>query len=224
MRPRVLECDHCGGPVGFRAPFCPYCRRELAWDAPPRLEVGPLVFSRDYRRDEIEGTVVTTKIERGLEGAIVSVTGPFRILESDLPARDTVTSVEGVALDRGGAFGVVVRAFADGALFSGYVASVIPAFRTFRLSRNVEGGDVSTLRALSDWEPCEAVRPIGEPNKVEIRAADSILEVHVNGQRVLSLVDSGLAFGASGFRVFSLEQRARVLIRRLDVHEAITGR
>ena len=224
MIPRVLECSHCGGPVGYRAPFCPYCRSALTWTGPPSVERGGPILSRDYRHHEITGALVTTTIDHGADGALVSVTGPFRVIELDHPARDTVTSVEGVVLDRGGALGVVVRAFADGALFTGYVASVIPAFRAFRLSRNVEGAEVSTMRALSDWEACEAVRPLGEVNVIELRAADSLLEVHVNGQRMLSLVDSGLAFGASGFRVFSLEQRARVLVRRLDVHEAVAGK
>lgn len=225
MTATVFECDRCGAPTGFRAPFCAYCHAPLAWNAPPNIERGPRIVSRDYRTHVIDARSLTrTTLETTRDGVMVTTAVPFRVLELEHPARDTVTAVEGVVFDRGGALGVIVRAFSDAPLFTCYVASIVPSFRTFRLSRNVEGADVSTLRAITEWEATSVVRPNGEPNVIEMRTADSVLEVHVNGTRLATVVDASLAFGCSGFRIFSLEKQAHVLVRRLDVFEAITHR
>lgn len=223
MSPRVLECPHCGGPVGFRAPFCVYCRSPLTWDAAPSIERGELLFTTRYESPPGEGRLVPTA-GGGTEGGLVTVSKAFSSIDLDYQARDTATSIEGIALDRAGGLCVIVRAFADGGFFSGYVASIIPAFRCLRLARVVEGSGLSTADILAEWEPCSAVRPPGELNHLELRAADSLLEVHVNGTRVLARVDSGISFGASGFRIFPLEHHARFLVKRLDVHAAFAVR
>lgn len=220
MSPRILECARCGGPVGFRAPFCAYCRSPLAWDVAPSIERGELLYSKRYDGPRDESCLAQIG-----EGGLMAVNEQvYGRIDPDYQARDTATSIEGIALDRAGGLCVMVRAFADGDIFSGYVASIVPAFGCLRLTRIVEGLGASTADVLADWEPCSAVRPHGQPNVLELRAADSLLEVHVNGQRVLAVVHAGLSFGASGFRLFSIEKEARFVMRRLDVYAAFAAR
>lgn len=223
MSGKILECDHCGGPVPFRAPFCAYCRAPLTWEGTPRLERGAPFLSKRYPRDGAQLTFTTTRAEHVAEGTILHVQNPTRFLELDRPTRDVCAVLDAVTLDRGAAFGVVVRSFVDAELFSGYAAMICPGFRSLRLARIVEGATVSTMRVLSDWEMTEAMRPQGQPNQIEIRVADSLFEVLVNDVRVISTLESGVVFGAVGFRVFSLERVSRVLLRSLEAFDVVTA-
>jgi hypothetical protein len=223
MRPRVLECSQCGGPVRFRAAFCAYCRSPLVWDAAPLIERGGLLFSTRYESGPEEAHLVASPSARA-DGGLVTVTGLYRSIDMEVQVRDSATSVEAAALDRAGEISVVVRAFDDGPLFSCYAASIVPAFRRLHLARVIEGAGFSTSDVLAEWQICSAVRPTGELNHLELRIADSLLEVHVNGTCVLARVEEGIAFGASGFRLLTLENAARFFVKRLDVHAAFAVR
>ncbi len=224
--PHVLECPNCGGPVRYEVSFCAYCRAPLTWERPVALERGVRFHSERYPEAPFMGATLlkNTRWEKSAEGYVVSL-APKRTVwaQSKVRAADLVATVEGVALDRDAAFGVAVRAYNDGPILGGYVAMVAPGFRSVRLMRLVEGAELSTQVPLMDWVSHPSVAPVGAPNLVELRTADTILQVFVNGTRMLSTSDPGLGFGAFGWRAASMDQPARVLLRGIEAFETKSG-
>lgn len=224
--PRVLDCPNCGGPVRYEVPFCAYCRAPLTWDRPITLERGALIKAERYPQDPLLGGTLlkTTRWEPSPDGYVVHLE-PKRAswAQSKLQAADLSVCVEGVALDRDAAFGVSVRAYSDGPILGGYVAMVAPGFRSVRLMRLLEGGEVSSQSVLMDWVSHPCVAPVGQPNQVELRTADTVIQLHVNGIRMLSTSDPGLGFGRFGWRAGSMDRPATVLLRKLEVFEVKAG-
>ncbi|MBL9025672.1 MAG: hypothetical protein JNL21_25990 [Myxococcales bacterium] len=68
-----------------------------------------------------------------------------------------------------------------------------------------------------EWDCTPHVRPVGEPNTIELRCGDTLLQVFVNGARVSSIVDADLGFGAFGWRAISLGAASRVLFQSIEV-------
>jgi hypothetical protein len=224
--PRILACPSCGGPVRYEVAFCAYCRAPLTWERPIALERGAALVRRAYPSDPLLGADMLSPgtWERRPDGhAIRPRPGGFVWAQAKLQAADLAASVEGVALDRDGSFGVCVRAYHDGPFLGAYVAMVAPGFRSVRLVRLVEGGAVSEMSKLMDWTSHPCVAPVGQPNQVELRTADTLFQLFVNGTRVLSISHAGIGFGAYGWRVASLDQAATVILRRMDVFEIEAG-
>ena len=224
--PKVLECPACGGPVRYEVPFCAYCRAPLTWDRPIALERGAVIDLASYPRDRLLGATLlrTTRLETTPDGHMLHLAPAHSFwAQSKLCAADVAACVEGVALDGDAAFGVAVRAYGDGDVLGGYVAMVAPGFRSVRLMRLLEGVNISEQAVLMDWVFCPCIAPVGHPNEVELRTADTLLQVFVNGTRVLSTSDAGLGFGAYGWRAASLDHPARVLLRRLAAFESKAG-
>jgi hypothetical protein len=134
----------------------------------------------------------------------------------------------GGAFDRAGAFAAVVRARAEGKIMGAYVAVVAPGRRSVRPWRAIEGQTVSETMPPRDRAHSPHVAPPGAPDVVELRAADAILRVFVNGRRVLSAEDAGLGFGAYGWRALSLaasptEPPSAVLFAPFDAYEVFAA-
>ncbi|HEY8072820.1 MAG TPA: hypothetical protein VIF62_01890 [Labilithrix sp.] len=219
---RVLECVRCGAAVAFRAPACLYCRAAQTWsDAPPILHRTARIFGHRYPPDPPLGATVLKDVVATPEGARVSV-GSKRsklAVSTAVQRRNGCVAVTGVALDADMGFGALVRAYAEGSIFGAYSAVVVPAYRAVALSRLLEGGEVSELIELSGWESTTAVRPLGEPNTVEIRYADSVLQVLVNDVRIITFVDAGIGYGKIGWRAVSLGDPGSVLLRGIEVFD-----
>lgn len=216
---RVLACPACGAPSAFGAPFCTYCRGPLTWGAMPTLARGQLVARLDATKDEVDKRPLVAS-ERTRDGTIVTV-GPRKAGTGaiGLRRRHGCVVIEGVALDPQAAIGVAARQQEDAAS-GGYSLSVIPHFRSVGLSKVVASVKQAYFQPLHDWQFHEGVRRVGEPNEVELRAADSILQVLVNGRLVASCIDATFGFGGFGWRVQSLtDQPARVLIRAVSVYD-----
>lgn len=217
--PHVLECRLCGAPVRFQVNFCAYCRAPLSWEQPLPLERAELVFSETYPQSPLLGSTIlkATKLEKTSGGIIAHIPpAGFAWAHSTMKMQNVCACVEAIALDREASFGVLVRAHAEGKIVSGYVASVAPGFRSFRLTRNIEGSKLSTASVLEDWQSTPVVAPVGGVNHIELRCADMMLQVLVNGVRVLSVLDAGLGFGGFGWRATSLGPAARVLFRSIN--------
>jgi len=130
--------------------------------------------------------------------------------------RDVCVAVTATAIDPGAGFAAIARVHTESGIADGYQALVVPGLRTVRLARFCEGGEVSAVSAIRDWECSPHVAPAGYPNTIELRAADTMLQLFVNGERVLSAIDAGLGFGGFGFRAIALEGPARVCFRSIE--------
>ena len=226
VAPSVLDCPTCGAPTAFGAPFCPYCSAPLTWGDPPRLARGALLVDKRHPAAPLAGRAAlkNTPVVETPDGFIVTPNhlGSALAIEDRPRMHDFACVLDAVAIDRGAIISVLARGYADSGVVGGYAATVCPAFRSVRLVRILEGGMLSEIQILQNWTPCPQARGLGEPNLIELRVADAIIEVYINGERALSAVDAALGFGAVGWRVTSLEGPSRALLRGIAAYEVVT--
>jgi hypothetical protein len=217
--PRILQCSSCGAPIQFGAPFCVYCRSPLTWGAVPLLARGRLIARLDGAKDALDKREVQL-LERRTDGTVVTV-GPRRAANGavGLRRRHGCIVIEAVALDAHATIGVAARQ-QELVSSGGYSLAVIPYFRTVDLAKVLASKTHLYSHGLCEWEFHESVRRVGEVNEVELRLADSIIQVFVNGQHVSSSIDATFGFGMFGWRIQSLaDLPARALIRSVSLHE-----
>ena len=218
-QPRVLQCPACGGPTQFGAAFCAYCRGPLDWGTIPLLSRGRLIARLDGTKDDFDRRELQAA-ERTGNGTVVTV-GPRRAANGGvgLRRRHGCVVIEGATLDPHATLGVCARQQESNAS-GGYSLSLIPHFRTVNLAKVLASTVHVYYHALHDWEFYEGARRVGEPNELELRAADSILQVFVNGRHVASCIDATFGFGTFGWRIQSVtDLPGRTLIRSVAVYE-----
>jgi hypothetical protein len=128
------------------------------------------------------------------------------------PRRHGCIVVRVSALDTNAAIGVVARRqTVPGAC--GYSLIITPYYRTVHLTRYAATTKVSNTTALHEFEFHTAVAPVGQPNEIELRCADSIFQIFVNGHQIGTCLDAALGFGGFGWRVESnTKDAARAMI------------
>jgi hypothetical protein len=219
---RGVSCDHCGAPVTFQAPFCSYCRAVLTWGSSLDIEPGKVFTALDLTRDALPGTEGWTKVLSAVQdGKIITIDGegshsgtfPFVL-------RDACISASAVCLEPNVAFGVTGRLHKAGAATSTYVAQIHAAVRAYRVQRILWTMKENYIDVIRDWEFVPAIGGIGTLNHLEMRFADSVFQVLINGTNVASFVDAKFGFGHVGWRAVTfdpLPQKKRVLFRTLEV-------
>jgi hypothetical protein len=73
------------------------------------------------------------------------------------------------------------------------------------------------IDVLTEWEVSSHVAPVGSPNRVELRCADSVLDLVVNGTRVATVIDARFGFGHFGWRATSAELPTTVLLQSVEL-------
>lgn len=225
----VVRCDNCGAPLAVRAPHCAYCHAPQHWDR-RGLDIarGERVTAVDCTRDATPlrvygddgiGSERVAPTARGFERSFAPTEGCVGLLAPTL--RDAVVIVEGEALDAGGAFGVLHRAQDFGATTLAYAFSVFPARRAFSFDRRLMSVGHVHDETLAPWRVHAAVRPPGERNRVELRAADSLFVGLVNDVPVLRIECAHGTFGAPGFHASCVRAPSgRVRLWSLALHRA----
>ncbi len=225
----VVRCDNCGAPLGVRAPHCAYCHAPQHWDR-RGLDIvrGERVLAIDCTRDATplrtytHDTIETERVAPSRHG----VDRTFEVTEGCVgifgPAlRDAVAIVEGEAVDAGGAFGALHRAQDFGATTLAYAFTVFPARRAFAFHKRLMSFEHLHEEAIVAWRAHAAVRPPGERNRVELRAADSLFVGLVNDVPVLRIETAHLGFGAPGFHAACVRgSRGQVRLWSLALHRA----
>ena len=217
--PKVLACPKCGAPTSFGASFCVYCRTPLNWGAMPMLARGRLIAQMDGTRDVFSkreliglektpnGAVATVEARKAANGVV----GPRR--------RHGCVVVHAASLDAHAAVGVAGRQ-QESTASGGYSLSVAPHFRTVNLAKVAASREHVYFTQLHAWEFQPNVRRTGELNEIELRMADSIIQVFVNGHHIAACIDATYGFGAFGWRIQSLTgMPARVCIRSIALYE-----
>jgi hypothetical protein len=183
------------------------------------LARGRLIARLDATKDVVDKKELVS-VERTNDGAIATV-GARKAANGavGLRRRHGCVVIDGVALDPYATVGVAARQQESGTS-GGYSLAVLPHFRTVNLAKVLASKEHVYFTPLCEWELHDSVRRVGERNEVELRAADSILQVLVNGQLVASCIDATFGFGTFGWRIQSVTgQPARTLIRSVTVYD-----
>lgn len=215
--PRTLACTSCGAPVSFQTPFCSYCRAALTWHEVPSLHRGDAQRLLDLSRDALPGAEGITAVRRS-DGLLVDVPSNRAHMEHfGSPARDVSVSLSGVCLDASGALGVIARVNPLAGAKVGYMLQIRPGFRTYWVARFLSTQDELHVEALRNWEAVREVAGVGAVNQIELRVADSVLAVAINGVDVATIVDARFGIGCVGWRASSFDKATKVLLRTLEV-------
>lgn len=229
MTAAVVRCDVCGAPLSVRAAHCAYCHAPQHWDH-RGLDIarGERVLGLDFTRDAVplreysEGSIEGERVApaaRGFERQFATTEGCVGALTPAL--RDAVVVVEGEALDGGGAFGALHRAQDFGATTLAYALTVFPARRAFSFDKRLMSVGHVHQEPLVAWRAHAAVRPPGERNRVELRAADSLFVGLVNDVPVLRVESAHITFGATGFHAACVRgATGRVRLWSVSLHRA----
>lgn len=197
---RALQCERCGAPVTFGSPFCGYCRAPLVWEDRPLLLRGAALETAKGKDFNLKDRAM--------------VTGLFQ-----QPRRNGAVLAEGKTRGRNAGFGVMARVSTAGSYRMAYALSLRPAHRSFQLSQVIWGDGKTEQRVLYAWECHPAAKGEGESNTLELRFADSLLQVVINGTRAASLVDAAFGFGQPGWRALCYGADAcEVSLTQLTVH------
>ncbi len=217
--PKVLACPACGGPTQFGAAFCVYCRGPLTWGTVPVLARGRLVTRIDGTKDALDKRELQA-IERTNDGTVVTV-GPRLAGNGSVGPRRRhgCIVVEAAAIDSNATIGVCARQTESGAS-GGYSLAVVPHFQSVDLAKVVASKTHVYSRGLYEWEFHANVRRVGRMNEVELRLADSIIQIFVNGENIATCIDATFGFGTFGWRIQSLTGApARALVRSASVYD-----
>ena len=220
MSPQALKCAHCGAPLTFRAPFCAYCRTIINWDRDLLIARGAPFFELDFSHDKLPGW---SDAPRSSEGSKLAVDKKdWEYFGSFTPkVRDACIVVRGVALDGHGYLGVKARISGEGDAHSGYKLRVYPHLRSWKLVREVGWKTNNEIQDMVPWEYSTAVAGVNEPNEVELRLADSVLQVAINGQHITTVYDAGFLFGGLGWVVGSIDRYATLMVKSAAAYRAI---
>ena len=220
MTPQALTCAHCGAPLTFRAPFCAYCRTLINWDRDLLITRGAPFFELDFSHDKLPGWENAPRSHDGAKLAIEK--NDWEYYGSFTPkVRNACIVVRGVALDRHGYIGVKARVSGEGDAHSGYKLRAYPHLRSWRLVREVGYKQNNEIQDMVAWEHSLAVAPVNELNEVELRLADSVLQVSINGQHITTVYDAGFLFGGLSWLAGSIDSHATVMLKSAAAYRAI---
>lgn len=217
--PNTLNCEGCGGPTQFRAPKCGYCHAPLTWGSTVEIAPGDEIARADMARDSLPGWSqdATAAARRGDACAVELKNGMVKFGTFATPACDACISVSGVCLDDQGKLGALARYVREGAAQSYYGAWIHPGRRRFTLERVLGTPQSAEIEVLTEWEVSSHVAPVGALNRVELRCADSVLDLVVNGERVATVVDARFGFGHFGWRASPVTPPSTLLIHSVEL-------
>jgi hypothetical protein len=219
---RALGCPQCGAPVTVTQAQCRFCR------APVRARV-ELELTADARRTSVDFTTGATpheltpgkypevKVQEGVGLSFLLGAGQSIHLPSRTPFKDGSVRVEGVALgpDAGLAVGLRVTDAGDARL--GYVLEARPALGEISVSRFARlRGALVGAEPILPWTKTRALRPVGEINRIELLAADSLIQVRVNDALVARLDDARFGYGVPLYGAQSHGQPGTTTLRRFE--------
>ncbi len=217
LGPSALACKNCGGPISFNGTFCSYCRAPQAVSALPELQRGEPYFSLDFTRDQLPGGESTNAVRRA-DGILLDVPARGMLLgDVGQPMRDSCVSMSGICLSPHVTMGVMARMNRIESARVGYTLQIRPGFRTYCLRRVLTTPQETILEPLRDWEVTREVAPVGQPNHIELRFAESVLTVAINGSVVTTLIDARFGFGLAGWRLTTFDERGQVLLRSFEI-------
>lgn len=210
-----LTCPHCGAPVDLRATFCAYCRAPL--DVRKLLEIDASTDRRilDFTTGVTPpGTIPGTFTPIRGAGAMVRVSaGTSTIVFAGQPCRNASAALTGIVHDPDGGLVVGVRIARLGAARAGYLLRVRPALGEWSLLRFIGAPGLPALRdTLAEDRGVASFTGVGQALRIELRAADTLLQVRVNDRLVGKAEDPYFGFGEQQWGALSAGGDASVTL------------
>jgi hypothetical protein len=134
--------------------------------------------------------------------------------------RNGCVAVRGRALDSHGIFGLYARMHAEGDARAAYELMVYPAHRAWRMRRTLWLQSEAHTDVILDWEHTSLLAGVGNESEVELRFADSVFQVVLNGRRVATLIDASYGFGMLGWVAGSMRAPARLVLHAASAWRA----
>ncbi|MFO0759624.1 MAG: zinc ribbon domain-containing protein [Byssovorax sp.] len=222
MKLRALGCPHCGAPISVAWTLCRYC-------AAPLLARAQLDLEADDRRTVVDFTTGVTPheltpgrypevtIERGIGMRFTLAPGASSRLFAARPFKDGSARVEGLVLDPDAGIEVGLRVTEAGQARMGYLLKVRPALGEITVVRYATLKDAPVYNeVILPWTKARTLRTIGEVNRIELLAADSMLQARINDVIAARLDDPRFGYGVPVYGASSLGQQARVTLRRFE--------
>jgi hypothetical protein len=217
---RTLGCPTCGAPVTITMTVCRYCRAPFHARANLVLEAreGRTIF--DFTTGATPREVVAARdiVPTAGVGLIFTLPGGVGTrVWGAAPFKDGSVCVEGIAMDPDGGIDVGLRVVDAGRARLGYMLCTRPAVREISVARFAKVSDANFEREdILRWTATSSLRGVGEINRVELLAADSLLQVRINGVLVARLDDARFGFGSPVYGATSYGQPARVALRTFE--------
>ncbi len=233
-------CDHKVSPA---AEFCPACRVGLARTPggklearPPDLKRGAPIVAWDFRAAPPPGCSArsmtwgpsdnpTGTLAPHPDGVLYEGRAPrtATLREPLLRLRSGCVRFAFTTMSGGARVGLAVRDEPIGAASVGYVLDLVPSTGTLFFARLVTSPTTSAQIVLvSRTVQAPYLRPMGEPNELEVRMDGGWLIAHLNGAAALRTYDPAYGIGAVGLRVGTDpdagEPPSRIVLRQASVH------
>ncbi len=220
MKLRALCCPHCGAPVAATNTLCRFCHAPLQIRAQLELEASAGPTLMDFTTG---ATPRELAHERRVQaqprvGLVFSLPAGHAVRASSAaPFCDGSVRVQGVVFDADASLDAGLRVIDAGQAHLGYVLEARPATREITVSRFARVSNAfAGLEALLPWTTTNALRTVGEINVIELLAADSLIQVRINGALVARLDDARFGFGRPIYGVSSHGQAVRATIRSFE--------
>ncbi len=108
----------------------------------------------------------------------------------------------------------------DDGYCSAYELRTEPAYHAFQLTSVLWEDDLDDVRIVRPFQNEAVLRGPGQPNEIEARFADSVLQISINGSLLTTIIDNMFGFGRIGWRVRApLSGPARVTLHDLQLFE-----
>jgi hypothetical protein len=221
--PLALRCPSCGAPVTFRARFCAYCRAALDFRSTPSLAGAGRPARIFDLKDGISlpGTKPYTNWytpKPGVGFELKVDPGRRAYGQTDPKLRDSIARITGVCHDPYGTFAIGARAHQIGALSAGYFFVLSPSRREVFARRDIASKD-DAFTTVIVRQAAHEIAGVGATNTLEVRCADSLFEVYVNGAKVTAFEDAHFCFGEHAWAVDAETAQTRVTIEKFEVEE-----
>jgi hypothetical protein len=170
----------------------------------PLLSRGALIGHVDATRDALpqRGPLHAISVDKVAGGTQVACAGLKAVTgQFGGPRRHGCIVVRATATEPNCGIGVGARI--NSAPECGYSLMVSPHYRVVNLARYVATTKHAHSDHLHEFEFHPSVARVGQPNEVELRCADSILQVFVNGQQIAACLDAAFGFGGFAWRLQS---------------------
>lgn len=222
MKLRALSCPHCGAPVSFTSARCRHCHAPIAARAQLNLLASERSHATDFTSGATPHELSAAKHPQIVAQAKVGLTfslgaGVSLHLAAGKPFKDGSARIEGLAQDPDASIDVGLRTIDAGEAKLGYLLQARPALGEIRACRFARiGAANAVMDPLMPWSRVSALRPPGELNRVELLAADSLIQVRINDTLVARLEDARFGYGLPLYGATSHGQAARVTLRRFE--------
>lgn len=198
MTLQALSCPHCGAPVGLRSTFCGYCRAPIHVRQLLQIDASSEKRVVDFTLGAVPPALANAEASavRGVGVRVVLRAGTGLFVPEGQPCRNVSAALTGMVHDPDSGLDVGVRSTSLGKARAAYMLRVRPAFGLWALFRMITvPGRAGARDKLGGDQGLPEITGFDRAMKVELRAADALLQVWLNDKLVGRAEDPYFGFG-----------------------------